>query len=46
MTEEQKLLLEMVAEELGGTLHFWTCSDRLYESHKITIEYGKTKKEN
>ena len=39
MTEEQKALLEMVAEELGGKLSYWTCSTKNTEHKKIMIEY-------
>ncbi len=45
MTEEQKALLEMVAEELGGTLTYWTCADKYSSSSKIVLEYGQTKNE-
>ena len=44
MTEEQKALLEMVAEELGGTLTYWVCVDKYSSSQKIVIEYGQEKK--
>jgi hypothetical protein len=46
MTEEQKALLEMVAEELGGTLTYWTCVDKYSSLKKIVIEYGQTKNES
>jgi hypothetical protein len=45
MTEEQKALLEMIAEELGGELTYWTCADKHTSSRKIVIEYGKHRKE-
>jgi hypothetical protein len=44
MTEEQKALLEMLTEELGGTLTYWTCADKYNSSQKIVIEYGQEKK--
>ena len=44
MTEEQKALLEMVAEELEGTLTYWVCVDNHNTSQKIVIEYGQEKK--
>lgn len=44
MTEEQKALLEMVAEELGGTISYWIYTDKYSTSQKIVIEYGKEKK--
>lgn len=46
LTEEQKLLLEMIAEELGGTLRLYTGTDKFYQWSKIEIEYGKRKKTN
>lgn len=45
MTEEHKLLLETIAEELEGTLTYWECCDRTTEHQKITIEYGHQRKE-
>ena len=39
MTEEQKALLEMVAEELGGKLSYWICTNNNTEHKKIVIEY-------
>lgn len=45
MTEEQKALLEIVAQELGGTLTYWHSCDRTTEHKKIVIEYGHRKKE-
>lgn len=44
MTEEQKALLEMVAEELGGKLSYWTCTDKFNSSQKIVIEYDFQRK--
>jgi hypothetical protein len=46
MTEEQKALLEIVAEELGGKLEYWICTDKYSSSQKIVIEYDKKQKEN
>ena len=43
MTEAQKALLEMVAEELGGKLSYWICVDNNTEHKKIVIEYGHAK---
>lgn len=45
MTEEQKALLTMVAEELGGKLSYWTCSDKYTQHKKIVIEYEFHRKE-
>mgnify|MGYP003337365278 FL=1 len=45
MTEEQKLLLEQIAEELGGKLTYWVCCDRTTEHQKIMIEYAHTKRQ-
>lgn len=45
MTEEQKLLLETIAQELGGTLTYWHSCDRTTEHKKIIIEYGHRNKE-
>jgi hypothetical protein len=45
MTEEQKALLEMVTEELGGTLSYWVCVDKHTTSRKIVIEYENHRKE-
>ena len=44
MTEEQKALLEMVAEELGGKLSYWTCASNNTEHKKIVIEYDFNRK--
>ena len=44
MTEEQKALLEMVAEELGGKLSYWTCASKNTEHKKIVIEYDFNRK--
>jgi hypothetical protein len=44
MTEEQKALLEMVAEELGGKLEYWVCADKFNSSRKIIIEYDFQRK--
>jgi hypothetical protein len=45
MTEEQKALLEMVAEELGGKLSYYICSDKYTKHRKIVIEYEFARKE-
>ena len=45
MTEEQKALLEMVAEELGGKLSYENCITKNTEHKKIVIEYGHSKKD-
>jgi 16S rRNA C967 or C1407 C5-methylase (RsmB/RsmF family) len=44
-TERQKLLLEMVAEELGGKLTYETCITKNTEHQRIVIEYGYTRKD-
>jgi hypothetical protein len=44
MTEEQKALLEMVAEELGGKLSHWVCTDKFNSFQKIVIEYDFQRK--
>jgi 16S rRNA C967 or C1407 C5-methylase (RsmB/RsmF family) len=44
MTEEQKALLEMVAEELGGKLSYWICTSNNTEHKKIVIEYDFSRK--
>ena len=47
MTEEQKVLLEMVAEELGGKLECYTCADLYTEHKRIIIDYDvKSKRQN
>ena len=40
MTEEQKAILEMVAEELGGVIEYWNCCDPKSTHEKITIKYN------
>ena len=45
MTEEQKFLLEMVAEELGGKIEYCLCSDLHSQHKKIVIEYGHLRKQ-
>ena len=45
MTEEQKLLLETITEELGGTISYCVASDRTTKCQKIIIEYGHQRKE-
>jgi hypothetical protein len=44
MTEIEKQL-EKIAEELGGKLSYYICSDKYTEHRKIVIEYGLTRKE-
>ena len=44
MTEEQKALLEMVAEELGGKLYTVLVTDKNTEYRQIVIEYGTQRK--
>ena len=44
MTEEQKVLLEMVAEELGGKLYTVLVTDKNTEHRKIVIEYDHQRK--
>lgn len=41
MTEEQKALLEMVAEELGGKITHQICISKHSEYKQIIIEYDK-----
>ena len=41
MTEEQKALLELIAEELGGKLSYETCITKNTEYQKIVIEYDR-----
>ena len=45
MTDEQKALLEMVSQELGGKLSHWVCTDKFNSSEKIVIEYNHAKKD-
>lgn len=45
MTEEHKLLLETIAEELNGKLTHWYSCNRTNEHYKIVIEYGNQRKE-
>ena len=44
MTEEQKALLEMVAEELDGKLYTVLVTDKNTEHRKIVIEYAHNRK--
>ena len=44
MTEIEKQL-EKIAEELGGKLHYYICSDKYTKHRKIVIEYEFTRKE-
>ena len=44
MAEEQKALLEMVAEELGGKLYTVLVTDKHTEYRQIVIEYGTQRK--
>lgn len=44
MTEEQKALLEMVAEELGGKLYTVLVADKYKEHKEITIKYAEQKR--
>jgi hypothetical protein len=44
MTEEQKALLEIVAEELGGKLYTVIVTDKYNEHKKIVIEYAQQKR--
>ena len=45
MTEEHKLLLKKIADELGGKLTYWQACDKTTEHQKIVIEYGHQRKE-
>lgn len=44
MTEEQQIVLEKVAEELGGKLYTVLVSDKFTEHKKIVIEYSEQKR--
>ncbi len=44
MTEEQKTLLEMVAEELGGKLYTVLVADKYKEHKEIVIRYDEQKR--
>lgn len=44
MTEEQKALLEIITEELGGKLHTVLVTDKYKEHKKIVIEYAEQKR--
>ncbi len=44
MTEEQKLLLETIAQELDGKLSYETCITKNTEHKRIVIEYGYAQK--
>jgi len=46
MTEEQKALLEMVAEELNGKLYTVLVTDKYKEHKQIVIEYAKQNRQN
>ncbi len=46
VTEEQKALLEMVAEELNGKLYTVLVSDKHTEHRKIVIEYAKQNRQS
>jgi hypothetical protein len=43
MTEEQKALLEIVAEELGGELYTVLVTDKYKEHKEIVIKYDERK---
>lgn len=45
MTEEQKILLKMLTEELGGKLSHYTCIDRKTERKQIVIDYAEQKRQ-
>jgi len=38
-------LLKIIAEQLGGTLKHYECSDRTTRHRKYVIEYGQEKKQ-
>ena len=46
MTEEQKLLLETIAEELNGKITYHTCVSKHSEHKQIIIEYGKQNRQS
>ena len=45
MTEEQKYLLEMIVEELGGKISHYTCIDRNKSHKQIVIDYAEQKRQ-
>ena len=44
MTEEQRIILERIANELGGKLYTSVVTDKYTEYKKIVIEYAKQKR--
>ena len=44
MTEEQKILLETIAEELNGKLSYLKCISKNKECKQIVIEYAEQKR--
>ena len=44
MTEEQRIVLEKVANELGGKLYTVLVTDKFTEHKKIVIEYFEQKR--
>ena len=44
MTEEQRIVLEKVANELGGKLYTVLVTDKFTERKKIVIEYSEQKR--
>ena len=44
MNTVPKLRLQKIAEELGGTVVYVTCSDKTTTHQKIVIDYGHQKK--
>ena len=45
MTEEQRIVLEKVANELGGKLYTVLVTDKYKEHKKIVIEYAEQKRQ-
>ena len=44
MTKEQKALLELVTDELGGKLSYETCITKNTQHKRIVIEYDFNRK--
>ena len=45
MTEEQKNLLEILTEELGGKISYYTCISKKTEHKQIVIDYAEQKRQ-
>jgi len=44
MTEEQRILLELITDELGGKLEHYVCSNTHTSHKKIVITYDAQQK--